>query len=195
MHDIRLIREEPDAFDAALARRHLPAQAADINALDGERRAAQTEMQELQAKRNEASKQIGEIKKNKGDAEPLMRQVAEMKERLAKLEQMEKLYGQRLTEILASIPNMPFADVPDGKDEHDNKEIRRWGEIATIAAPRQHFELGEALGLMDFENATRLSGARFTILKGALARMERALGDFMLDTRRSIHRRADEIAR
>ena len=181
MHDIRFIREQPDAFDAALKRRNLEPMASDIMAIDGERRAAQTEMQELQAKRNEVSKQIGEIKRTKGDAEPLMQQVAAMKERLATLDNMEKLYGQRLQEILSSLPNIPFADVPDGVDERDNKELRRSGQPSLINNPRQHFDLGEALGLMDFETAAKLSGARFTILKGALARLERALGDFMLD--------------
>lgn len=182
MHDIRFIREQPETFDAALKRRNLSPQSSDILALDGERRAAQTEMQDLQAKRNEASKQIGEIKRQGGDADALMQQVAAMKERLSNLEDMDKLYARRLQELLSSLPNMPFADVPEGKDEHDNQELRRFGTPAAIHAPREHFELGEALGLMDFETASKLSGARFTILKGALARMERALGDFMLDT-------------
>ena len=182
MHDIRFIREQPEIFDAALKRRNLTPQSGDILALDGERRAAQTEMQELQAKRNDTSKQIGEIKRQGGDAEALMQQVAAMKERLSNLEDMDRLYARRLQELLSSLPNMPFADVPEGKDEHDNQELRRFGTPATLHAPREHFELGEALGLMDFDTAAKLSGARFTILKGALARMERALGDFMLDT-------------
>ncbi|MFA4993853.1 MAG: serine--tRNA ligase [Bdellovibrionales bacterium] len=181
MHDIRFIREQPDIFDAALKRRGLKPQSADIIAMDTERRAAQTEMQELQAKRNEASKQIGEVKRKGGDSAALMKQVADMKDRLAKLEDMDKLYARRLQEILSSLPNMPAADVPDGKDEHDNKELRRSGCPPLLDSPREHFEIGEKLGLMDFEVAAKLSGARFTILKGALARMERALGDFMLD--------------
>ncbi|MGB9153077.1 MAG: serine--tRNA ligase [Alphaproteobacteria bacterium] len=182
MHDIRFIREQPEAFDAALKRRSLAPLSAEILALDAERRAAQTEMQELQAKRNEVSKQVGEIKRNKGDAEPLMQQVAAMKERLMALEGIDKIKGDELHAQLSSIPNLPVADVPDGKDEHDNKELRLFGKPALINNPRQHFELGEALGLMDFEGAAKLSGARFTVLKGALARLERALGDFMLDT-------------
>jgi seryl-tRNA synthetase len=181
MHDIRYIREQPAAFDAALKRRGLSEQAADILAVDGERRASQTEMQELQAKRNDASKQIGELKRKGGDAETLMQQVAAMKDRLAKLEDMERLYGRRLHDMLSSLPNIPADDVPDGKDEHDNKELRRSGQPNLMNNPREHFELGEALGLMDFETAAKLSGARFTILKGSLARLERALGDFMLD--------------
>ena len=182
MHDIRFIREQSEAFDAALKRRGLAPLADDILTMDTERRAAQTEMQELQAKRNDVSKQIGEIKRKGGDAEALMQQVAEIKNRLATLEDMEKLYGKRLQEVLAALPNMPAQDVPDGKDENDNAELRRFGSPKLFTAPRQHFELGEALGMMDFETAAKLSGARFTILKGQLARLERALGDFMLDT-------------
>ena len=187
MHDIRFIREQPDVFDAAMRRRGLAPQASDILALDSERRAGQTEMQELQAKRNDASKQIGEIKRKTGqegggDAEGLMQQVAAMKDRLAALEDKERLYGRRLQEVLSSLPNIQAADVPDGKDENDNQELRRFGVPKLITNPRQHFELGEALGLMDFDAATKLSGARFTVLKGALARLERALGEFMLDT-------------
>jgi seryl-tRNA synthetase len=182
MHDIRFIREQPDAFDAGLKRRNLTPLSADILALDGDRRAAQTEMQDLQAQRNDASKQIGEIKKKGGDATALMDQVASHKSRLAALEDIERLCGLRLNEMLASIPNIPASDVPDGEDEHDNKELRKSGQPSPINAPKHHYELGESLGLMDFERAAKLSGARFTILKGQLARLERALGDFMLDT-------------
>lgn len=181
MHDIRFLREQPDVFDLALKRRGIEPKSSEILSLDGERRAAQTEMQELQAKRNDVSKQIGEVKKKGGDVSALMQEVAVMKDRLATLEDMDRLYARRLQEVLSSLPNMPFGDVPDGKDEHDNKELRRFGYPPLIDLPREHFELGEALGLMDFETAAKLSGARFTILKGALARMERALGDFMLD--------------
>jgi seryl-tRNA synthetase len=181
MHDIRFIREQPEVFDSALKRRNLPPMSQEILALDGERRKAQTEMQELQAKRNEASKQIGEVKRKGGDSAALMQQVAAMKDRLAQLENMDKLYARRMQEVLSSLPNMPAPDVPDGKDEHDNKELRRFGYPPLVNSAREHFELGEKLGLMDFETAAKLSGARFTILKGALARLERALGDFMLD--------------
>ncbi len=181
MHDIRFIREQPDVFDAALKRRGLKPQSADILAMDTERRAAQTEMQELQAKRNDASKQIGDVKRKGGDVAALMQQVADMKDRLSALEDKDKLFARQLQDVLSSLPNMPASDVPDGKDEHDNVEQRRVGTPPDIKSPREHFELGEKLGLMDFETAAKLSGARFTILKGALARMERALGDFMLD--------------
>lgn len=181
MHDIRFIRENPDVFDAGLKRRGMAPQAAGILALDGERRTTQTEMQELQAERNNLSKQVGDAKRNGGDTDTLMQQVAVIKERLASLEDMEKLYGKRLTELLATLPNLPASDVPDGKDESDNKELRRFGQPRLINNPMQHFELGEALGQMDFERATKLSGARFSILQGQLARLERALGNFMLD--------------
>lgn len=181
MHDIRFIREQPDVFDNALKRRGLPPQSADILNMDSERRAAQTEMQELQAKRNEASKQIGEVKRKGGDVAVLMQQVADMKDRLAFLEDKDKLFARRLQEVLSSIPNMLAADVPEGKDDKDSKELRRIGKHPDIKSPQEHYVLGEKLGLMDFETAAKLSGARFTILKGALARMERALGDFMLD--------------
>ncbi len=182
MHDIRLIRENPDAFDASLARRGLSPVAHAILDLDTQRRAAQTSMQELQAKRNEASRQVGEIKRQGGATDALMQEVAAMKAELARLEEEDRALGIKLTEWLAALPNLLAADVPLGKDENDNKELRRFGTPRLIEAPRQHFELGETLNLMDFETAAKLSGARFTILRGGLARLERALGDFMLDT-------------
>ncbi len=181
MHDIRFIRENPGVFDLALKRRGLKPMSAEIIAMDGERRAVQTETQDLQAKRNDASKRIGEAKRKGEDVTGLMAEVAAIKERLAKLEDMDRLYARRSQEVLSSLPNMPADDVPDGKDEHDNKELRKSGYPPLIDSPREHFEIGEKLGLMDFETAAKLSGARFTILKGALARLERALGDFMLD--------------
>lgn len=181
MHDLRSIRDNPDAFDRGLARRGLSAQSSDILGLDQRRRALQTEFQELQARRNEASKLIGTYKKEGRDAQPLLDEVAALKEKLPALEQQEKELGAELDGILASLPNLPAEEVPAGKDEHDNVEIRRIGTPADIANPKQHFELGEALGLMSFDLAAKLSGARFTVLRGKLARLERALGDFMLD--------------
>jgi seryl-tRNA synthetase len=181
MHDLRLIRDYPEAFDAALKRRGMPAASAEILKLDAERRATQTAMQEAQARRNDNSKQIGEMKRTGANADALMQEVAALKEKLATLEVQEREQGAKLEDILARLPNRLADDVPDGADEKANKEIRRTGSPKEIAKPRQHFELGEALGLMDFTTAAKLSGARFTMLKGALARMERALGDFMLD--------------
>jgi len=181
MHDIRFIRENPDAFDQALKRRGLPAASKDILAIDVERRDAQTQMQGLQAKRNDMSKQIGDAKRLGGNPTALMHDVGVIKGQIATLEELDKKLAAQIEEILAAIPNLPAADVPDGKDEKDNKELRKSGEPKKLAAPKQHFELGEALGLMDFATAAKLSGARFTMLKGQLARLERALGNFMLD--------------
>lgn len=181
MHDLRSIRDNPAAFDAGLARRGVEPLSSRILELDQERRACQTQFQELQARRNEASKLIGAYKKEGKDAQPLLDEVAGLKEKLPQLEEREKALGVELDGILASYPNIPAADVPDGKDEHDNVEIRRVGTPAEIANAKQHFELGEALGLMSFDLAAKLSGARFTVLRGQLARLERALGDFMLD--------------
>ena len=181
MHDIRQIRDNPAAFDEALRRRGLPDASADILLFDAERRAAQTALQELLAKRNDLSRQVGEIKRNGGDADALMAEVAQIKDKTAGLEDREKQLEMKLTEIVSRLPNRPAPEVPDGKDEHDNKEIRQFGEHPVIKTPRQHFELGENLELMDFETAGKLSGARFTILKGRLAQLERALGNYMLD--------------
>ncbi len=181
MHDIRSIRDNPAAFDAGLARRGVEPLSSRILELDQERRSCQTQAQELQARRNEASKLIGAYKKDGKDAQPLLDEVAAIKEKMPQLEEREKELGAELDRILASYPNIPAPDVPDGKDEHDNVEIRRIGTPAEIVGARQHFELGEALGLMSFDLAAKLSGARFTVLRGQLARLERALGDFMLD--------------
>ncbi|MFC7331950.1 serine--tRNA ligase [Rhodocista pekingensis] len=181
MHDLRAIRDNPEAFDTGLARRGLPPASAAILDLDQRRRAAQTSFQECQARRNEASRLIGAYKKDGKDAQPLLDEVAALKERIPALEEEDKRLGAELDALLAALPNLPAADVPEGKDEHDNVEIRRVGTPQDIPGAKQHFELGEALGLMDFEGAARMSGARFTVLKGQLARLERALGDFMLD--------------
>jgi seryl-tRNA synthetase len=181
MHDIRFIREQPEAFDRSMARRGLSGLSSSILKTDGERRIAQTAMQEIQARRNELSARVGDAKRKGENAEILMQDVAALKENLAALEIKERAIGEDLDTLLSTLPNMPLDETPDGKDEHDNVEVRRVGTPPIIANPKQHFELGEALGLMDIPTAAKLSGARFTILKGALARLERALGDFMLD--------------
>lgn len=181
MHDIKLIREEPQSFDAALARRGVAPVSTQILKIDTERRAAQTAMQEAQARRNDLSKQVGEIKRTGGNADELMKEVAGLKDRMAELEVQEKELGVQLDSFLSGLPNRPAADVPNGKDEHDNKELRRIGTPSGMNAPREHYELGEALGMMDFTTAAKLSGARFTILTSQLARLERAIGNFMLD--------------
>ncbi|MDD3371005.1 MAG: serine--tRNA ligase [Alphaproteobacteria bacterium] len=182
MHDIRFVREQAEAFDEGLKRRGLPPMSAEILKADSERRSVQTEMQELQAKRNEASKQIGEIKRKGGNADEQMKLVAAMKDRLSALETAEKELAAKVQGYLCSLPNILFPEVPPGVDDSDAKEVRRFGEQPKIAAPKEHYELGEALGMMDFERAAKLSGARFTVLQGQLALLERALGNFMLDT-------------
>ncbi|NUB16178.1 serine--tRNA ligase [Azospirillum brasilense] len=187
MHDLRAIRENPESFDRGLARRGLEAMSPTVLDLDSRRRAAQTQLQEMQARRNEAAKEIGLAKREGRDAQPLMDEMAQLKERLPQVEEEEKALGAELDDLLASIPNLPADDVPEGPDESANVEIRRWGEPKAIAGAKQHFELGEALGLMDFEAASRMSGARFTVLKGGLARLERALADFMLDIHTGEH--------
>ena len=190
MHDIRFIRENPDAFDAGLARRGLQGEATRLIALDEERRSAIQKLEAAQARRNAASKEIGEAKKNKDEAKAksLMAEVAELKETIPEMEVAEKSASKALDDALAQIPNtpMPAPDVPDGKSADDNVEHHRFGARRDYAfAPKQHFDLGEALGQMDFELAAKLSGARFVVLKKGLARLERALGQFMLDVHTS----------
>jgi seryl-tRNA synthetase len=190
MHDIKWIRDNSEAFDGALARRGLSGESARLLSLDETRRAAIAAFEQAQARRNAASKEIGEAKKTKDDAraDALMAEVADLKERLAGLESAAKAAETALTEALAAIPNLPRTDVPDGRDEKDNVEHHKFGVKPELAfAPKQHFELGEALGLMDFEAAAKLSGARFVVLKGGLARLERALAQFMLDLHTTEH--------
>jgi len=190
MHDIRWIREHPDGFDAALARRGLAAESGKLLALDEKRRAAIQKAEAAQARRNAASKEIGVAKKNKDEAaaQKLMAEVAALKDAMPALEAEEKKCSQELDAILAAIPNLPAAEVPDGKDEHGNVEHHHFGAKRNYAfTPKQHFELGEALRQMDFETAAKLSGARFVVLKSGLARMERAIGQFFVDVHTSEH--------
>ena len=182
MFDIKWIRENPGAFDRGLKLRGINAASAELIALDASRRAAQTELQELQRQRNEASKAIGAAKSRGEDAAEQMAAVQGLKEAFQNLEQEERGLGEKLKTALAAYPNMPAADVPEGVDEGDNIEIRTWGKKPEIdGKAKQHFELGEALALMDFERAAKISGARFVVLSGALARLERALAGLMLD--------------
>jgi seryl-tRNA synthetase len=197
MHDIKFIRDNPDAFDRGLARRGLAPEAARLIALDETRRAQILELEKAQARRNAASKEIGEAKKNKDEAKAkaLMSEVATLKESIPAMEAQEKAASQALDEALAQIPNLPLDEVPDGKDEKDNVEHHRFGANRNYAfTPKQHFELGEALGQMDFEAAAKLSGARFVVLKKGLARLERALGQFMLDVHTSEPHNYIEVA-
>jgi len=184
MHDIKWIRENPADFDKALARRGLSAGSPDLLALDEKRRAVIAKLQAMQERRNAVSKEVGDAKKAKDEARAakLMAEVASIKDEMPKLETEQQAIEKTLDELLASIPNLPAADVPEGKDETGNKEYRRHGALPNIAfKPKLHFEIGEALGLMDFEAASKISGARFVVLKGALARLERALGQLFLD--------------
>jgi seryl-tRNA synthetase len=190
MHDIRFIREHPDVFDRALQRRGLAAESKRLIAMDEERRKKILELETAQARRNAASKEIGEAKKSKNEkkAAELMAEVAALKDSIPGLEAAEKTASKALDDALAQIPNMPLDDVPDGTDASDNVEHHRFGAKRNYAfTPKQHFELGEALGQMDFETAAKLSGARFVILKSGLARLERALAQFMLDLHTSEH--------
>ena len=186
MHDIRFIREHPEAFDAALARRGLPAMSADILEMDQQRRALQGKIQELQSRRNVASKEIG-MRKGKGeDADDLIAEVAEIKASMPALEEEEGTLAAGLDTRLMELPNILDADVPDGADEDDNALLRSWGDIPEFGfTPRDHVAIGETLGQMDFSTAAKLSGARFVVLRGQLARLERALAAFMLDTHTS----------
>jgi seryl-tRNA synthetase len=188
MFDIRAIRDNPAAFDAGLAKRGLAPLSAGLIAKDEELRAIKTRLQEAQARRNAASKEIGKAKASKDEAlaATLMAEVAALKDQLQSGEDNQRELETALERELAVLPNIPLADVPEGKDETANVEVRRWGDPSSVPAaslnkPKQHFELGEALGLMDFEAAARMSGARFVVLKGQLARLERALAMFMLD--------------
>lgn len=183
MHDLKYIRENPQDFDAALIRRGAAPVAASILALDESRRAILTEMQNAQARRNEASKAIGAAM-GKGDtatAEALKAEVAQLKDILPSLEERERGAGAELDSLVAGLPNLPAADTPDGADETDNVEIARWGSPRNFDfEPRDHADVGPVLGL-DFETGVAISGARFTFMRGQMARLNRALGQFMLD--------------
>ena len=190
MHDIKWIRENPAAFDRGLERRGLPAESTKLLALDEKRRGAILKAEQAQARRNAASKEIGAAKKNKDEAAAgkLMAEVTQLKDAIPALEAEEKKYSKELDDILAAIPNLPGEEVPDGKDETGNVEHHHFGAKRNYPfAPKQHFELGEALGFMDFETAAKLSGARFVVLKSGLARMERAIGQFMVDLHTTEH--------
>ena len=183
MHDMNAIRKNPDSFDKNWGRRKLSPQTPELLKLDEERRAVQTEMQALLQRRNEVSKQVGELKRSGGDATALMEEVASLKDRTAELEQREATLADALTLLLSSLPNMLDDEVPDGADENDNVEIRKFLEPKKLdGEAADHIAIGENLGMMDFETAASMSGARFVLLSGGLARLERALAQFMLDT-------------
>jgi seryl-tRNA synthetase len=182
MLDIKWIRDNADAFDRALARRGLPADAERLIALDRGRREVLGRVQEIQAERNALAKEIGQRKARRQDAAELIAAAEDSKQRQAMAEEAAKAAEASLEVALALVPNLPADDVPDGADAAANVELRRWGEPPAFPfRPREHFEIGERLRLMDFDRAAKLSGARFVVLTGALARLERALAAFMLD--------------
>ncbi len=190
MFDIKWIRDNPDQFDAAMKRRGNDPIAAELVALDDKRRAHVAKLQEAQEERNRASKEIGKAKAS-GDeaaAQAAIEEVAKLKSFLQTGEEEGKALSQAVTDALAVLPNLPHDDVPDGADEADNVEVRKSGEKPEFGFhPKEHFELGEALGQMDFEAAAKISGSRFAVLKGGIARLERALGQFMLDLHTQEH--------
>ncbi len=183
MHDIKAIREDPQAYDRAWSSRGLGAQTPRLIELDTALRGAQTALQAAQAERNDASKKIGQAKARKDEAEAsaLMARVESLKATLESEGAREREVQVALNDLLAGLPNLPAADVPVGEDEHANVEVRRWGEPFSLNNPKDHVDVGVGLKLMDFEAAARMSGSRFVVLKGELARLERALGQFMLD--------------
>ena len=190
MHDIKSIRDNPAAFDAALKRRGLEPLSASLLAIDEKRRAAILASEQAQARRNSASKEIGDAKKAKDDARAatLMAEVTELKTTMPQLEAATKAADEELARELAAIPNLPFDEVPDGVDEHGNVQRHIFGAVRDYAfKPKPHDDLGDGLGFMDFEAAAKLSGARFVVLKKGLARLERAIGQFMLDLHTNEH--------
>jgi seryl-tRNA synthetase len=184
MHDIKAIRDNPAAFDHALSRRGLAPQSPAILAIDQERRDLLQRLQDAQGKRNALSKSIGDAMKagDKAKAEEDKAEVAKLKDLIASGEEQERAIDQRLVDLVSALPNLPYDDVPDGVDEHGNVEVRRWGQRPPgNFQAKQHFDLGEKLGEMDFEAAIRMSGSRFVFLRGQLARLERAIAMLMLD--------------
>src|SRR5579862_5399816 len=190
MHDIKSIRENAAHFDAALKRRGLEPMSASLLAIDEKRRAAILKSEQAQARRNAASKEIGEAKKAKDEARAtrLMAEVAELKTTMPEMEAATKAADVELETALAAIPNLPLDEVPNGVDEHGNVQHHVFGAARNYAfPPKPHDDLGGALGLMDFEAAAKLSGARFVVLKKGLARLERAIGQFMIDLHTNEH--------
>jgi seryl-tRNA synthetase len=190
MHDIKWIRENPEAFDAGLKRRGLEPIADQVISIDERRRAIIRVLESNQARRNAVSKEVGDAKRAKDDARAalLMTEVTELKESISTLTGEEKIASKQLDDTLAAVPNLPLAEVPNGVDEHGNVVRHHFGVVRKYAfAPKPHDDLGGALGFMDFETAAKLSGARFVVLKKGLARLERAIGQFMLDLHTNEH--------
>ena len=187
MHDLRTTRDDPAAFDAAMARRGLAAVAGTIVALDSERRAAVTELGERQARRNALAKQVGQLRRTGADTAAMESEATGLRDDMVALETRAAGLQADIEARLASLPNLLDPDVPDGADEAANVEQKQVGEPTALTAAKQHFELGEALGMMDFAAAAKLAGSRFTVLRGPLARLERVLGQWMIDLHTAEH--------
>ena len=188
MFDLKDIRQRPAEYDANWARRGLEPQTPKILELDEKRRAVQTELQDIQNERNTKSKEIGQIKSQGGDAQSIMDEVASLKDKMADMEEQERQLTEELNGLLSSIPNQLADEVPNGADEDDNVEIFKFKDTpAVVDGHTDHVEIGEKLGLMDFETAAKVAGSRFVVLKGALAKLDRALSQFMLDTHTNDH--------
>ena len=188
MHDIKTIRADAGAFDAAMVRRGLPPQSGEILDQDSERRRAAGALQDAQARRNALAREVGQGRRTGADTSALEAEATALRGEMERLDALSAAIDPLLHAHLARLPNVLDPDVPDGADETGNSEIKRWGTPPDLGfAPKQHFELGEALGLMDFERAAKIAGSRFTVLRGGLARLERALGQFMLDLHTSEH--------
>ena len=185
MHDIRAIRENPAAFDAAMARRGMTSPSSEILGIDEARRAHIHAAETAQSEQNKASKEVGAAKAKGDEAEfeRLRVLVAAKKAEVAAMQAEAKKFDEQLTEVLMGLPNLPFDDVPDGEDEYDNVEIHRWGTPGAFDfAPKEHYEIAGVKPGMDFETAAKLSGARFVVMSGAVARIHRALAQFMINT-------------
>jgi seryl-tRNA synthetase len=182
MHDMRFIRSHPDLFDQGLERRGAQKQSETIIELDEHHRHVLTELQNLQSQRNQLAKDFGNLKRLGQDTTHLSEESEALKQKVLQLDELAKQQEEQIYKIMSHIPNLPAPDCPDGKTEEDNVEIRRVGQIPTFSfTPKHHYELGESLGMMDFERAAKMSGARFVVLYKGLARLERALASFMLD--------------
>ena len=185
MHDIKWIRENPGLFDTALCNRNLSPKADEILKIDQEKRAVTSKLQQMQSRRNEIASLIASAKQKQQDTSELEKESSDIKLSISQSEETASKLDAQLNDILSTLPNIPLADVPVGEDETANVCIRRVGEPRVFSfQPKRHYELGENLGLIDLAAAAKISGSRFTILKGAIARMERALKDFMLDSHR-----------
>ena len=188
MHDIKWIRDNPDAFDAGMTARKVDITAQRLIDIDADRRRLMTDHQEMLARRKSISGEIGKLRQSGGNSDDLMAEMGSLKDRIKEAEDGQAGLNEQLDLLLSSLPNVIDAEVPIGESEDDNVEVRKWGTPGSFDfEPVEHFAIGEKLGMMDFETATKLSGSRFVILRGGLAKLERALGQFMLDLHTNEH--------